>query len=174
MLHAPYSIARDWNFAILVYMQKRVRKKSSVFLRSTGNYSCWQVLEVPEEHWRLALKAEEQGWSSLTLILVCIISLHVFIIQVSFPLLISNLQVLKSCFLIIWFYLYWLFTERAKSLANAVSGEAHHFEDLRSFKPENGAILANATPIGMHPNTDRIPVAEVAHTYMYLTLRIYF
>lgn len=50
--------------------------------------------------------------------------------------------------------------ERAKSLANDVSGEAHHFEDLCSFKPENGAILANATPIGMHPNTDRIPVAK--------------
>lgn len=50
-----------------------------------------------------------------------------------------------------------------------MSGEAHHFEDLCSFKPENGAILANATPIGMHPNTDRIPVAEVAHTYIYIS-----
>ena len=30
-----------------------------------------------------------------------------------------------------------------------------------NFQPEKGAILANATPIGMHPNTDRIPVAEV-------------
>ncbi|XP_038717846.1 bifunctional 3-dehydroquinate dehydratase/shikimate dehydrogenase, chloroplastic-like isoform X2 [Tripterygium wilfordii] len=50
--------------------------------------------------------------------------------------------------------------ERAKSLAGAVSGEAKPFEDLVKFKPEKGAILANATPLGMHPNTDRIPVAE--------------
>jgi 3-dehydroquinate dehydratase/shikimate dehydrogenase len=51
--------------------------------------------------------------------------------------------------------------ERAKSLARAVSGEAQHFESLANFQPENGAILANATPIGMHPSTDRIPAAEV-------------
>ncbi|KAA8545023.1 hypothetical protein F0562_019760 [Nyssa sinensis] len=50
---------------------------------------------------------------------------------------------------------------RAKSLAHAVSGEAQPFEDLVKFQPEKGAILANATPLGMHPNTDRIPVAEV-------------
>ncbi|KAJ4844116.1 hypothetical protein Tsubulata_028151 [Turnera subulata] len=39
-------------------------------------------------------------------------------------------------------------------------GEAQPFESLSHFQPEIGAILANATPIGMHPNTDRIPVAE--------------
>lgn len=51
---------------------------------------------------------------------------------------------------------------RAKSLANDVSGEAYPFEDLSSFQPENGAILANATPLGMHPNTaDRIPIPEI-------------
>ncbi|KAG8648208.1 bifunctional 3-dehydroquinate dehydratase/shikimate dehydrogenase, chloroplastic [Manihot esculenta] len=50
--------------------------------------------------------------------------------------------------------------ERAKSLAHGVSGEARLFESLVQFQPENGAILANATPLGMHPNTDRIPVAE--------------
>ncbi|KAM7477708.1 hypothetical protein LguiA_025921 [Lonicera macranthoides] len=50
---------------------------------------------------------------------------------------------------------------RAKSLAQAVSGEAQPFEDLLHFQPEKESILANATPIGMHPNTDtRIPVAE--------------
>ncbi|KAM7481109.1 hypothetical protein LguiB_005692 [Lonicera macranthoides] len=50
---------------------------------------------------------------------------------------------------------------RAKSLAQAVSGEAQPFEDLLHFQPEKGSILAHATPIGMHPNTDtRIPVAE--------------
>ncbi|CAL5379090.1 unnamed protein product [Camellia sinensis] len=50
--------------------------------------------------------------------------------------------------------------DRAKSLALAVSGEAQPFENLVSFQPEKGAILANATPLGMHPNTDRIPVAK--------------
>ncbi|XP_021282922.1 bifunctional 3-dehydroquinate dehydratase/shikimate dehydrogenase, chloroplastic-like isoform X3 [Herrania umbratica] len=51
--------------------------------------------------------------------------------------------------------------ERAKSLACAVSGEARVFEEVVNFQPEKGAILANATPLGMHPNTDqRIPVAE--------------
>ncbi|KAG6750570.1 hypothetical protein POTOM_045068 [Populus tomentosa] len=50
--------------------------------------------------------------------------------------------------------------ERAKSLAQVVSGEAQHFDSLAHFQPEKGAILANATPIGMHPSTDRIPVAE--------------
>ncbi|KAK4337764.1 hypothetical protein RND71_042251 [Anisodus tanguticus] len=50
--------------------------------------------------------------------------------------------------------------DRAKALAVAVSGEALPFENLASFQPEKGAILANATPIGMHPNKDRIPVPE--------------
>ncbi|KAL5770778.1 hypothetical protein ACOSP7_014932 [Xanthoceras sorbifolium] len=50
--------------------------------------------------------------------------------------------------------------DRAKSLASAVSGEARPFEDIVNFQPEKGAILANATPLGMHPNTDRVPVAE--------------
>ncbi|KAK9146827.1 hypothetical protein Sjap_006730 [Stephania japonica] len=47
--------------------------------------------------------------------------------------------------------------ERAKSLALSVSGEAHRFEDIINFCPADRAILANATPLGMHPNTDRIP-----------------
>jgi shikimate 5-dehydrogenase len=51
--------------------------------------------------------------------------------------------------------------DRAKSLACAVSGEARPFEDIVNFQPNKGAILANATPLGMHPNTDRIPVSEV-------------
>lgn len=51
-----------------------------------------------------------------------------------------------------------------------MSGEARQFEDLSRFQPENGAILANATPIGMHPNTERIPVAEVIN----LTIKRFF
>ncbi|KAH6796150.1 hypothetical protein C2S51_037136 [Perilla frutescens var. frutescens] len=51
--------------------------------------------------------------------------------------------------------------ERAKSLAAAVSAEALPFEDLLTFQPEKDAILANATPLGMHPHVDRrIPVPE--------------
>ncbi|GFP93960.1 bifunctional 3-dehydroquinate dehydratase/shikimate dehydrogenase chloroplastic [Phtheirospermum japonicum] len=51
--------------------------------------------------------------------------------------------------------------ERAKSLADAVSGEARPFEDIISFEPEKDAILANATPLGMHPyHVDRTPVPE--------------
>ncbi|KAL1313067.1 hypothetical protein HN51_039640 [Arachis hypogaea] len=51
--------------------------------------------------------------------------------------------------------------DRAKSLASAVFGEALHYKDLAIFQPEKGAILANATPIGMHPNiADRISVSE--------------
>lgn len=51
--------------------------------------------------------------------------------------------------------------ERAKSLAAAVSGNVLPFEDLLSFQPEKDAILANATPLGMHPHVERrIPVLE--------------
>ncbi|KAL8231857.1 hypothetical protein R6Q57_001635 [Mikania cordata] len=50
--------------------------------------------------------------------------------------------------------------DRAKSLALAVSGDALPFEELNNFQPEKGAVLANATPIGMHPNKNRIPVSE--------------
>lgn len=51
--------------------------------------------------------------------------------------------------------------DRGKSLADAVSGEVKRYEDVAHFLPEKGAILANATPLGMHPNTERIPVADV-------------
>ncbi|XP_030521171.1 bifunctional 3-dehydroquinate dehydratase/shikimate dehydrogenase, chloroplastic-like isoform X2 [Rhodamnia argentea] len=52
--------------------------------------------------------------------------------------------------------------ERAKILANAVSGEARPLGDLPYFQPEKGSVLANATPIGMHPNKDRVPVSEAS------------
>lgn len=69
-----------------------------------------------------------------------------------------NLCVLSFC----------VYIGRAQALAEAVSGEAQPFENLPSFQPDSGAILANATPIGMHPNTDRIPVAEVFHLLPFL------
>lgn len=53
--------------------------------------------------------------------------------------------------------------ERAKSLAAAASADAFPFEDLPTFRLEKDAILANATPLGMHPHVERrIPVMEVS------------
>ncbi|KAM6577642.1 hypothetical protein CsatB_029479 [Cannabis sativa] len=52
--------------------------------------------------------------------------------------------------------------DREKSLACAVSGEVRNFKELAKFQPEKGAILANATPLGMHPSTARIPVSEAS------------
>nr|POE78945.1 bifunctional 3-dehydroquinate dehydratase/shikimate dehydrogenase, chloroplastic [Quercus suber] len=43
--------------------------------------------------------------------------------------------------------------ERAKALAGAVSGEALLYE---------GTILANASAVGMEPNTDQTPVSKEA------------
>lgn len=58
--------------------------------------------------------------------------------------------------------------ERAKSLAAAVSATALPFEDLLTFQPEKDAILANATPLGMHPHVERrIPVPEVCISTLY-------
>ncbi|CAN0899085.1 Bifunctional 3-dehydroquinate dehydratase/shikimate dehydrogenase, chloroplastic [Linum grandiflorum] len=51
--------------------------------------------------------------------------------------------------------------ERAKALAAAVSGEALPYESLDAFQPEKGMILANASAIGMEPNTDTTPVSKV-------------
>lgn len=52
--------------------------------------------------------------------------------------------------------------ERAKALAQAVSGEALPFECLEKFCPKNGMILANASAIGMQPNTNQTPVSKEA------------
>ncbi|GMI66562.1 MATERNAL EFFECT EMBRYO ARREST 32, EMBRYO DEFECTIVE 3004 [Hibiscus trionum] len=52
--------------------------------------------------------------------------------------------------------------ERAKSLANAVSGEALPYETLEKFRPETGAILANSSAVGMEPNSDQSPVSKEA------------
>ncbi|KAK4418197.1 Bifunctional 3-dehydroquinate dehydratase/shikimate dehydrogenase, chloroplastic [Sesamum alatum] len=52
--------------------------------------------------------------------------------------------------------------ERAKALAMAVSGEALPYESLNDFRAEKGMILANASAVGMEPNTDQTPVSKVA------------
>ncbi|KAK7855505.1 bifunctional 3-dehydroquinate dehydratase/shikimate dehydrogenase [Quercus suber] len=49
---------------------------------------------------------------------------------------------------------------RAKVLADAVSGEALPYECLKRFCPQEGMILANASAVGMEPNTDQTPVSK--------------
>lgn len=51
--------------------------------------------------------------------------------------------------------------ERAKALAQSVSGEAFPIESLGTFCPENGMILANASAIGMEPKINETPVPKV-------------
>ncbi|KAM7501293.1 hypothetical protein LguiB_000197 [Lonicera macranthoides] len=52
--------------------------------------------------------------------------------------------------------------ERAKALAQAVSGEALPIERLDKFCPENGMILANASSVGMEPNIRETPLPKEA------------
>lgn len=52
--------------------------------------------------------------------------------------------------------------ERAVSLANSVGGQALRLEDLATFHPEEGMILANATSLGMYPNVDGTPIPKEA------------
>ncbi|KAI3741830.1 hypothetical protein L1987_59508 [Smallanthus sonchifolius] len=50
--------------------------------------------------------------------------------------------------------------ERAESLAQAVSGEALPIEQLDTFSPQNGMILANCSAIGMEPDAHLTPVSK--------------
>ncbi|XP_076883675.1 bifunctional 3-dehydroquinate dehydratase/shikimate dehydrogenase, chloroplastic-like [Bidens hawaiensis] len=50
--------------------------------------------------------------------------------------------------------------DRAESLARAVSGEALPIEELDTFCPENGMILANSSAIGMEPDVHLTPVPK--------------
>lgn len=54
-------------------------------------------------------------------------------------------------------------TERAQSLARAVSGEALPIEQLNTYCPENGMILANCSAIGMEPDVHLTPVSKVPY-----------
>ncbi|KAG6415338.1 hypothetical protein SASPL_122747 [Salvia splendens] len=47
--------------------------------------------------------------------------------------------------------------ERAKALAEAVSGEAKPYD---GFRPEKGMILANSSAIGMEPNEDQTSISK--------------
>ena len=46
-------------------------------------------------------------------------------------------------------------------LADAVSGEALPYECLKRFYPQEGMILANASAVGMEPNTNQTLVSKV-------------
>ncbi|XP_021681420.2 bifunctional 3-dehydroquinate dehydratase/shikimate dehydrogenase, chloroplastic isoform X2 [Hevea brasiliensis] len=50
--------------------------------------------------------------------------------------------------------------ERAKALAHAVAGKALPYENLERFRTENVMILANASAVGMEPNSDQTPVSK--------------
>jgi 3-dehydroquinate dehydratase/shikimate dehydrogenase len=52
--------------------------------------------------------------------------------------------------------------ERAKALAQAVSGEALPIEYLDTFAPENDMIFANASAVGMEPDIHETPLAKEA------------
>ncbi|MBA0617605.1 hypothetical protein Godav_027033, partial [Gossypium davidsonii] len=57
--------------------------------------------------------------------------------------------------------------KRAKALADEVSGEALLYEALEMFRPETGAILANASAIGMEPNSHQSPEALRAYDLVF-------
>ncbi|THU61586.1 hypothetical protein C4D60_Mb07t24880 [Musa balbisiana] len=52
--------------------------------------------------------------------------------------------------------------ERARELAKQVGGQALPLSELENFHPEDGMILANATPVGMQPNVGETPLAKRA------------
>ncbi|KAH7443785.1 hypothetical protein KP509_02G050600 [Ceratopteris richardii] len=52
--------------------------------------------------------------------------------------------------------------DRAKLLADSLGGEALSLEQLNTFQPPRGAILANTTSVGMHPNISETPLAKDA------------
>ena len=51
--------------------------------------------------------------------------------------------------------------ERAKSLENSVGGEVIPMEQINSFRPETGAVLANTSAVGMQPNVNATPLSQV-------------
>nr|BAI40147.1 dehydroquinate dehydratase/shikimate:NADP oxidoreductase [Diospyros kaki] len=52
--------------------------------------------------------------------------------------------------------------EKAKDLARKIGGESMPLTELNDFHPEDGMILANATSVGMKPNTDATPISKEA------------
>ncbi|KAL6225346.1 hypothetical protein ACLB2K_004196 [Fragaria x ananassa] len=51
--------------------------------------------------------------------------------------------------------------DRARKLADEVGGDSLSFADLANFRPEDGAILAYSTSVGMQPNIDETRIPKV-------------
>ncbi|KAK9139466.1 hypothetical protein Scep_009147 [Stephania cephalantha] len=51
---------------------------------------------------------------------------------------------------------------RAKEIADSVGGEALALAELENYHPEEGAILANTTCVGMQPNDNESPIPKHA------------
>lgn len=141
-----------WHHILLLYLEKLL---------------CWLEQEEQEGHWLLVPKVEAPGLSFSTAILVRqakqLPSCY-YPIRKCFHVKITQLSSLTVSF---------FGKERAKALADAVSGEALPYECLHEFCPEKGMILANASAIGMEPNSDQSPVPKVnfllslLHMYSY-------
>ncbi|CAA6654210.1 unnamed protein product [Spirodela intermedia] len=52
--------------------------------------------------------------------------------------------------------------DRARELAALVGGDALSLAELENYHPEEGAIIANTTSIGMHPAIDDTPLSKKA------------
>ena len=64
-------------------------------------------------------------------------------------------------------YIIFISVEKAIDLASKVEGKAIPLAELENFhpedeNPEDGMILANATPVGMKPNIDDTPLNKVS------------
>nr|UIP35190.1 bifunctional 3-dehydroquinate dehydratase/shikimate dehydrogenase 2 [Leucojum aestivum] len=65
--------------------------------------------------------------------------------------------------------------ERAKELAQSVGGQALRLSELEDFHVEEGAVLANATCVGMYPNIQDtlLPSKQALSSYMLVFDAIY-
>lgn len=63
------------------------------------------------------------------------------------------------------YYMYYLYIDRARELADAIGGDALALGDLDNYHPEDGMVLANTTSIGMQPKVDETPISKVCSLY---------
>lgn len=62
-------------------------------------------------------------------------------------------------------YMYYLYIDRARELADVIGGDALALGDLDNYHPEDGMVLANTTSIGMQPKVDETPISKVCSLY---------
>lgn len=58
-------------------------------------------------------------------------------------------------------------------LASKVGGKVINIAELDDFAPEEGMILANATPIGMQPDIDNMPISKVNFSFPYFLFKLF-